>query len=60
MEIYRYQVDRGIERISKPPYCIFRVNGGANWRKILFYSPHVSNAVLGANKLKYLAFQQRV
>ncbi len=26
MEMYRYQVDRGIERISKPPYCIFRVN----------------------------------
>ena len=25
-ETYRYQVDRGIERISKLPYCIFRVN----------------------------------
>ena len=23
MEEYRYQVDRGIERISKHPYCIF-------------------------------------
>ena len=28
MEMYRYQVDRGIERISKLPYCIYWVNQG--------------------------------
>ena len=35
MEMYRYQVDRGIERISKPPYCIYWVNEKKTSGKLL-------------------------